>query len=159
MVFESMTKRSKAEAVHQEAPTKPAEEKRGHVPDPEVGEMATRRQFTAEYKARVLREIDDCPEGSIGAILRREGLYSSHIATWRRQRSEGQLQGLTPRKRGPKAQQRKDPVALENVKLRREAERLTRRLEQAERIIEIQKKVSELLGLPLPTIERDEIDS
>ena len=129
------------------------------IPNPEVEERPKRRQYSAEYKLRVLREVESAPEGGIGAVLRREGLYSSHINTWRRQREDGQLEGLTPKKRGPKTKRRNDPVAKENAKLRRETARLKQRLEQAEKIIEIQKKVSEIMGITLPTVEDDERNS
>ncbi len=142
-----------------EKPAEPGDEHRPVVPEPEVEEKATRRRFSAEYKLQVLREIESCPEGGIGAILRREGLYSSHIITWRKQRDQGMLSGLAPKKRGPKTKKRKDPIALENAKLRREAERLKQRLEQAEKIIAVQKKVSEILGIPLRTPEDEERDS
>ena len=112
--------------------------------DPEVVPKAQRRQFSAEYKQRVLQEHEACTEpGEKGALLRREGLYSSHITTWRRQRERGELAGLAPKKRGVKA----DPQAEENTRLRRENERLKKRLEQAELIIEVQKKVSQILGI------------
>jgi transposase len=105
--------------------------------DPEVVPKAQRRQFSAEYKQRILQEHEACTEpGEKGALLRREGLYSSHITTWRRQRERGELAGLAPKKRGVKA----EPQAEENVRLRRENERLKKRLEQAELIIEVQKK-------------------
>ena len=114
-------------------------------PDPEVTTEVKRRRFTAEYKQRILEEVDQCQEaGAIGALLRREGLYSSHLTTWRRQRVQGQLAGLSPKKRGRKA----DPQAAELARLQRENERLKARLHQAETIIEVQKKVSQLLGLP-----------
>jgi transposase-like protein len=114
-------------------------------PDPEVVVKAQRRRFTAEYKHRILQEADACTHtGEIGALLRREGLYSSHLTTWRHQRARGELQGLTPAKRGRKA----DPQAVENAQLRRETERLTAQLARAEFIIEVQKKVSQLFGLP-----------
>jgi transposase-like protein len=117
----------------------------GEVPDPEVIAQAKRRRFTAEYKLRILEEVAQCQEmGAIGALLRREGLYSSHLTTWRRQQTEGQLQGLGPKKRGRKP----DPQAAELARLQRENERLTARLEQAETIIEVQKKLCQLLGLP-----------
>ncbi len=119
------------------------------VADPEVPEKARRRRFTAEYKLRVLQEADACNEpGEIGAVLRREGLYSSHLVVWRRQRAEGTLQGLRPRKRGRKAQQ-KNPLAKKVAELERENKRLERRLKQAEIIIDVQKKVSQILGVPL----------
>ena len=113
-------------------------------PDPEVTPKAKRRRFNAEYKQHILAEADNCTQpGEIGALLRREGLYSSHLTTWRRQREEGQLQGLSGRKRGRKA----DPQAAEVAQLRQENEQLQARLQQAETIIEVQKKLSGLLGL------------
>ena len=120
----------------------------GEVPDPEVVVQATRRQFSAEYKRRILAEVEHCTQpGEIGALLRREGLYSSHLAKWRQQQHRGQLQGLTAQPRGRRGQ---PPVAAELAALRRENERLQARLQQAEAIIEVQKKVSLLLG-PAPT--------
>jgi transposase-like protein len=117
--------------------------------NPEVPEKAKRRRFDAEYKLRMLEEAERCKEdGLLGELLRREGLYSSYLTTWRRQRDTGTLQALQPRKRGRKAK-RKDPVAQENARLRRENQRLADRLRQAETIIEVQKKVSEMLGIPL----------
>jgi len=115
------------------------------MPDPEVVVKAQRRRFTAAYKQRILQEADACAQpGDIGAVLRREGLYSSHLSTWRHQRAQGELQGLTPAKRGRRA----DPQAAEIVRLQRETARLTAQLARAELIIEVQKKVSQLLGLP-----------
>ena len=116
------------------------------VPDPEVVVKAERRRFTAEYKRRILQAADACTQpGEVGALLRREGLYSSHLTTWRGQRERGELQGLTPAKRGPKA----DPQAAEVARLQRENDRLQAHLERAELIIDVQKKVSQLLGLTL----------
>ena len=113
-------------------------------PDPEVVPQAKRRRFSAEYKLRVLAEADSCTRpGEIGALLRREGLYSSHLTTWRRQRDEGQLQGLSGRKRGRKAERQ----AAEVAELCRENEQLQARLQQAETIIDVQKKLCGLLGL------------
>lgn len=116
-------------------------------PDPEVVSKAKRRVFTARYKQWVLEEADKCLEqpGRVGALLRREGLYSSHLTTWRRQREAGQLAGLAPQKRGQKV----DETAAENNRLRQVNERLERQLTQAELIIEAQKKLSEILGLTL----------
>jgi transposase len=114
-------------------------------PDPEVAEKAVRRKFTAEYKRSILEQADaGRGEGAIGALLRREGLYSSHLSTWRRQREEGTLQALSAKKRG-----RKSNFNPENARLRAENARLLRRLEQAETIIEVQKKVSTLLGISM----------
>jgi hypothetical protein len=123
---------------------------------PEVLEKAKRRQFNAAYKLRVLAEADRCSgAGQLGEMLRREGLYSSHLTTWRKQRDEGALEGLTPKKRGRRTQ-RKDPVVLENERLQRENRRLQERLRQAETIIEVQKKVSEMLGIPVTNPSDDE---
>jgi transposase InsO family protein len=116
--------------------------------DPEVAEKARRRQFTAQYKLGLLGEADRCEAGEVGALLRREGLYSSHLSTWKRQRECGALKALGPRKRGCKAQVR-DARAQRLEALERENERLRRRLAQAETIIEVQKKVSTLLGIAL----------
>ena len=116
--------------------------------DPEVKVKPERRRFTAEYKLRILEEADNCTGlGQIGALLRREGLYSSNLTQWRLQRAEGVLQALTPRKRGPKV----DPLTEENAALRRRIDRLEAELKRAETIIEVQKKVSELLGLTDPS--------
>lgn len=116
------------------------------VPDPEVPEKSTRRRFTAQYKLRVLKEADACGEpGEIGALLRREGLYSSHLTAWRRQQEQGALCALAPRKRGRRPVYR-DPWKDRVAELEREREELRKRLTQAEKIIEIQKKISELLG-------------
>lgn len=124
--------------------------------NPEVAEKAQRRRFDAAYKLRVLAEADHCTEpGSLGELLRREGLYSSHLATWRRQREEGALDALGPKKRGRKPK-RKDGVALENERLARENKRLAERLRQAEVIIEVQKKVSEMLGISTANANDDE---
>jgi transposase-like protein len=124
------------------------EKTNGRAPEPEVLEKPQRRRFTAEYKARILREVESCPEGARGELLRREGLYSSHLITWRRQRDEGALTALEPKKRGRKAK-RRDPLVVENEQLRRELAKVRHRLEQAEVIIEVQKKVSQILGIPL----------
>lgn len=113
------------------------------VPDPEVVVKAERRHFTAEYKRRILQEADACRQsGEVGALLRREGLYSSHLTTWREQRARGELQGLTAQKRGRQA----DPQAAEIARLKGENERLKAQLERAELIIDVQKKVSQMLG-------------
>jgi transposase len=126
-------------------------------PDPEVSEKPVRRQFAARYKLGILEEADACQDnpGGIGRLLRREGLHSSHLATWRRQRKEGTLRGLTARKRGRKGQE-KNPLAGKVAQLEKENRRLNRKLEQAELIIDIQKKVAALLGIPLKTQESDE---
>jgi transposase-like protein len=115
--------------------------------DPEVLPRVKRRNFTARYKLWVLEEADKCRQqpGQIGALLRREGLYASHLTTWQRQRAVGQMAGLKPQKRGRKANEE----AAEINQLRHENKRLTRQLEQAELIIEAQKKLSEILGITL----------
>ncbi len=119
----------------------------GPQTDPEVVPKATRRQFSAAEKLCVLQEADACTQpGQIGALLRREGLYSSQLAKWRRLRARGQLQALTPQQRGPKVIA--DPLADELASLRRENARLQAQLSRAETIIDVQKKLSQLLGLP-----------
>lgn len=116
-------------------------------PDPEVPARARRRQFTAAYKLRILQEADRCADGQLGALLRREGLYSSHLGQWRRQRTQGVLAALGPRQRGRRGASRAE---TELAQLRHENERLARQLAAAETVIEIQKNVSALLGLTLP---------
>lgn len=115
----------------------------------EVPEKARRRTFDQAYRQRIVEEADRCTEpGQIGELLRREGLYSSQLANWRRQRAEGSLSGSNSKKRGRKPKQ-EDSAQAELEQLRREKAALTERLRQAEAIIEVQKKVSELLGIPL----------
>ena len=109
------------------------------LPDPEVVEKAGRRRFTAKYKLGVLEEADRCQPGEIGTLLRRAGLYSSHLTTWRRQREVGALAALTPAKRGRKAHT-VDTQGQRVGELQRENERLRQRLVQAETIIDVQKK-------------------
>ena len=120
------------------------------MPDPAVPEKPVRRRFTAEYKIRILREADRCSQpGQLGALLRREGLYSSHLTNWRQQRDAGTLAGLAPKRRGRKPAPNA-PLIAENERLKRENQRLTEKLRQAETILEVQKKLSEVLGIPLP---------
>ena len=127
------------------------------APNPEVLPRAQRRHFTAEYKLRIVEEADRCTEpGRIGALLRREGLYSSHLCEWRRMRERWQLEALGPQRRGRKPQ---DPTNIELAKLRRENERLRAQLEQAEIIIDVQKKLSQLLGLTPPESDENETGS
>ncbi len=116
-------------------------------PDPEVPEKKARRTFTAKYKLRILGEIDQLADsGKIGQFLRREGLYSSHISTWIRQRDQGLLQGLSPKKRGRKKKE-VNPLGEKVARLERENRRLQDKLRKAETIIDVQKKISELMGL------------
>ena len=123
------------------------------MPKTEVVAKAKRRQYTAEYKLRILREVDACQGyGEIGALLRREGVYSSSLTNWRRQRERGELDGLSPQKRGPKP----DPQAIELARLKREVERLRERLRKAEMIIDVQKKVAQMLGEASEETDHDE---
>jgi len=126
---------------------------------PEVTAKAKRRRFSPASKLRILREADALAEtGGIGELLRREGLYSSNLSTWRRERERGELEGLAGNPRGRKA----DPdqaLTRENERLARENARLEQRLAQAEAIIEIQKKVSSILGVPLKGRDNDGSDS
>ena len=120
----------------------------------EVVVKARRRRFTAAEKLRVLREADRCMKsGEVAALLRREGLYSSHLSAWREARERGELAGLTPRARGPKAKP-VDPRDRKIAELERENRRLLARLERAEGLIEVQKKVSQILGIPLASDEQ-----
>jgi transposase-like protein len=115
----------------------------------EVMAKATRRRYTAEYKLRVLREVDDCTRhGEVGALLRREGLYSSNLTAWRKQRERGELEGLAQKRRGPLPRER-NPLADKVKALERETARLRARAERAEGLVELQKKVSEILGIEL----------
>jgi transposase len=113
----------------------------GHRPNPEVPERAKRRRFSAEYKLRILQEADRCKVGELGELLRREGLYSSHIVTWRRQRDEGALSALS-KKRGRKA--KRSPQEIEIERLRKDNERLREQRRQLELIVAAQKKVAAL---------------
>jgi transposase-like protein len=114
-----------------------------------------RRRFSAEYRLRILKEADACKQtGELGALLRREGLYSSHLITWRQQRERGALVGMRAIKRGPKAR----PVDPRVKQLEAENRRLQRKLQRAETIITLQKKVAEILGIPLKPLDNDESD-
>ena len=125
-------------------------------PDSEVVAKAKRRTFSMEYKIRILEEADTAAAtpGGIGALLRREGLYSSHLVSWRRERQAGILEALKPRKRGPRSE--RNPLAEETQKLRRQVGQLTEKLRKAELIIDVQKKVAALLGNPLPDVDPEE---
>jgi transposase-like protein len=127
---------------------------RASTPDPEVPAKVQRRQFTAEYRRRILREADACKKhGELGALLRREGLYSSHLVNWRRQREQGELVAGRARKLGPtpKPVDPRVPLEVEN-------RRLQRKLARAETIITLQKQVAEILGIPLKPLDIDETD-
>lgn len=117
-----------------------------HHPDPEVPAKPRRRIYTAEYKRRLLDELDGCKPGEQGAILRREGVYSSHLANWRRQRKHGEL-GITASTGRPP----KDPLRVDVERLERENERLREKLRKADLIIEVQKKIALLLDLHQPS--------
>lgn len=137
------------------SPGEPAGERH----DPEVLERPVRRRFSAEYKLQILRQADACDEsGQLGELLRREGLYSSLLSTWRQQREKGTLDALAPKKRGRKPRDH-DPLIEENRRLQRVNARLVERLRQAEVIIDVQKKVAEMLGIPLQSPEFGERDS
>jgi len=118
------------------------------IPDPEVSAKAKRRRFTAQYKLRILQEADNCTSfGQIGALLRREGLYSSNLTTWRRQKERGSFDALSPKRRGPK-KKKSDFTTRHNGELERENRNLRQKLKQAETIIDVQKKISEILNIP-----------
>ncbi len=120
----------------------------GRHRDPEVPARPKRRRFSAEYKQRILAEADTTPEGGIGALLRREGLYYSHLVDWRNQRAKGTIGTARP------GRPAKDPRDVELEALRAENERLRRRVEQAEAVIDVQKKLSKLLGIDSETTKR-----
>ena len=119
------------------------------IPDPEVNvdksKTKKRRNLTAKYKLRILSEVESCNPGELGALLRREGLYSSHISAWRKERNEGRLSATTKTKRGRKPDL--SEVEAENLKLREENEELRLKYEQAQKLIEAQKKIAEILEL------------
>ena len=117
----------------------------GATPDPEVRSKPERRRFTAEYKRRILKEVAACKDpGQIGALLRSEGLYSSNLTNWRKQMASGDPNALEPRKRGPKT----DPLAIENAALKKRNQKLEEELKRAKIVIDVQKKLCDLLGLP-----------
>ena len=126
--------------------------------DPEVADKTTRRRFSAKYKRRIVREADRCTKpGELGALLRREGLFSSALSTWRRQRDAGELEGLRPAKRGRKGKPQ-DARDKRIAELERKNRRLEGKLAQAETVIAIQKKVASLLGIPLKSSDQEESD-
>lgn len=143
----------------EQTPKSPGETARSGPPDPEVRAKPKRRTFTADYKRRILAEVDACTEkGGIGEILRREGLYSSHLTDWRR----GRERGLEPRKRGRKrapltaASERVAELEKENRRLQRERDLLQARLKRADLMLDLQKKASEILGFQFPELPNDE---
>ena len=127
------------------------------VSDPEALEKASRRSYTAEYKRRILRETEVCKEqGQLGALLRREGLYSSNLTAWRRQAERGTLDALSSKKRGPKAR-RPDPSVRRITEQEKEIQKLRARLRKAELIIEAQKTIAEIFQLPLDQKEEENL--
>ena len=125
------------------------------VSDSEVVARPHRRRFSAEYKLSIIEQADSVQSaGAVGGLLRREGLYSSHLATWRQQRKQGEFDALTAKKRGPKVVV--SPLVKENRQQQALIARLTKKLKNAELIIEVQKKVAALLGNPIPNIQIDE---
>src|SRR5437867_6784387 len=148
-------KRERGEGIEQLGETEGARRATGGSPSaaPVAGETEVvakvhRRRFTAEYKRRIVREADRCTKpGEIGALLRREGLYSSHLVTWRAARDRGELEGLSPKKRGPKVAP-PDPRDKKIAEQERDIARWQKRAERAEAFVEVQKKVAALLGTP-----------
>ena len=133
----------------------PATASRPPDPDPEVPAKVQRRRFTAAYRLRILKQADACKKpGEMGALLRREGLYSSLLTNWRRQREDGALREMRGHRRGPKP----SPVDPQVKQLEVENRRLQRKLQRAETIITLQKKVAEILGIPLKPLDIDETD-
>ena len=123
------------------------------APDPEVPAKAQRRRFTAAYRLRILKRADACKRpGELGTLLRREGLYSSHLANWRRQREQGALRDMRGRRRGPTPR----PIDPRVKQLEAENRRLQRKLQRAETIVALQKKVAEILEIPLKPLDTDE---
>ena len=128
-------------------------------PNPEVPEKRPRRKFTAQYKLRIIAAADACKEpGQIGVLLRSEGLYSSNLNTWRRQKEKGLLEVLSPKKRGRKEKE-KNPLTQRVARLERENKQLRKKLKQAETIIDVQKKISEILGISQNLPEEEENNS
>ncbi len=131
----------------------------GHdTPDPEVVGRPVRRRFTAAYKQRILAEVEAAAgSGAVGRILRREGLYSSQLTTWRKARTNSERAALASKKRGPKPIP-KNPLQAENAQLKREKAQLQKKLHTAELMIDLQKKVSQLLGITLPVLAQSDDD-
>jgi len=133
----------------------PSVTSRATEPDPEVPAKVERRRFTAEYRLRIVTQADACKKpGELGALLRREGLYASYLSTWRRQRELGAQRGMRAQKRGPTPR----PVDPRVKALETDNRRLQRKLQRAETIITLQKKVAEILGIPLTPLDSDETD-
>ena len=154
LVAEGRSEGERSEAERRAAAAKIARAK-GQQPNPEVVAKAKRRRFKGDYKLRILQEADTATEpGAIGAILRREGLYSSILTTWRQERQAAIQEALSPHKRGPKP--KNDPLIAENQKLTRENLRLTERLRIAEIVIDVQKKVATLLARPILSLDAEE---
>lgn len=135
-------------------PLRPSQER---VPDPEVTDRPVARRFTAEYKARIVQEADQLSRAELGALLRREGLYRKQVNEWRKQRDYAMQKWMEPQKPGPKPEA-PNPLADRVGQLERENAALQRRLKQAEAIIEVQKKISEILSIPLNPPESDKND-
>ena len=130
---------------------------RSVLPNPEVPEKASRRSYTAEYKRRILREAEGYKEyGQVGALLRREGLYSSNLTAWRRQIDQGTLDALSSKKRGPKAR-KPDPSVRRIIEQEKENQKLRARLRKAELIIDAQKKIAEIFQLPCDQKEEEDL--
>ena len=126
----------------------------GATPDPEVTDKPKRRRFTVEYKLSLLKKADACTQpGEVGALLRREGVYSSTLSQWRRQREEGTLASLKPKRRGRKVHE-VNPLAGRVTELEREVQRLQGKLRQAETIIDVQKKLCEMVEMPVNRLEK-----
>lgn len=141
------------------APNEGEEPKAAESPDTEVKGKARRRNFSVSYKVKILNEADACANGrEVGALLRREGLYHSHLSDWRKQRDQGALEGLKPKKRGRKRKP-EDPSAKKLKQLEAENRKLKKKLERAELMLDVQKKASEFLGITLKGLENDESDS
>jgi transposase len=155
MVSVGRREAERSEAERSEAERSSTDARPGTAPEhpnPEVVAQAKRRRFSAEYKLGILQKADQAKgSGGVGALLRREGLYSSLLATWRREREAGMRQALAPQKRGPKSKY--DPVTEENQRLQRENQRLVEELRKAEIVIDVQKKVAALLGRPIDAPE------
>ena len=131
----------------------PVEGVPGPFPDPEVSDKAKRRRFTAEYKRKILKQADACTRpGDLGALLRREGVYSSSLTAWRTARDRGEIAGLAPKKRGPKVSPH-NPAQRRIAELEREVRKFQARAERAEALVAVQKKLAEILGLSLPESE------